>query len=98
MGIPLNRLLTIFRRHPLTRQIKALSCGEKAQTQSKRAPNRAKLCKSGPYSPRGLHNKDWAETAPLGYGRTTSAPAPLQVHLEPIFGWLSPTDIAKAVT
>ena len=71
---------------------------KRPKTKSKRAPNRSKLCRSGPCSPRGLQNKYWAKTAPLGCACTPGALAPLQAHLEPIFGGISPTDVAKAVT
>ena len=63
---------------PLTRQIRALSHGEKGPKP------KANVLQIGPNFAGGAHavleayrTKGWAEAAPLGCGRTTSALAPL---------------------
>ena len=66
--------------------------GKQAQTQTKRAPNGAKLYKHGPYIPRGPPDKNWARTAlPAG------APTPLLPRFGPIFRGLPINDVPKTV-
>jgi len=64
---------------------------------AKCAPNSAKLCKSGPCSPRGQHTKDWVKMAPLGCGSTPVAPTPLIECLRPIFGKVVPSMLLMTV-
>jgi hypothetical protein len=57
----------------------------------------AKLCRRGPYVPKGPPDEDWAGTAPPGCACTPSVPAPLRARLEPIFHGLPLTALPTSV-